>query len=106
MIDLRDVHPLSDFQRNTKAFLKRLRQTGRPIVLTVNGRAALVIRDAARYQEALDQHQADQLAQSLRRGVESVKRGGGRPFEQAFAEIAAKHIDEHGRARRRKRRAA
>ena len=39
MIDLKEIHPLTDFQRNTKAHLKHLKKTGKPHVLTVNGRA-------------------------------------------------------------------
>ena len=40
MIALQDIRSLTDFQRNTKAHLKRLKATGRPAVLTVNGKAA------------------------------------------------------------------
>lgn len=51
MIDIRDIYSLSDFQRNTRAHIRRLRKTRRPAVLTVNGKAELVVRDAKSYQE-------------------------------------------------------
>jgi prevent-host-death family protein len=54
MIDLKEIHPLTDFQRNTKAYLKRLKETGRPQDLTVNGRAEVVVQDAAACQVLLD----------------------------------------------------
>jgi PHD/YefM family antitoxin component YafN of YafNO toxin-antitoxin module len=55
MLDIKqDITSLSNFQRNTRDFLARLRETGRPLVLTVNGNAALVVQDAAAYQQILD----------------------------------------------------
>ena len=54
MIALEDIRSLTDFQRNTKSHLKRLKATGRPEVLTVNGKAELIVQDAAAYEETLD----------------------------------------------------
>lgn len=54
MIRLDDIFSLSDFQRRTKEHVRRLRATGRPTVLTVNGRPELVVHGAASYQEILD----------------------------------------------------
>ena len=54
MIRLSDIYSLSEFQRRTKEHVRRHRETGRPTVLTVNGRAELVMHDAASYQELLD----------------------------------------------------
>jgi hypothetical protein len=53
MIALRDICSLTDFHRNSKRHILRLKQTGRPEVLTINGRAALVIQDAAAYERSL-----------------------------------------------------
>jgi hypothetical protein len=50
-----DITSLSNFQRNTREFLQQLKETGRPLVLTVNGTAELVVQDAASYQRILDQ---------------------------------------------------
>lgn len=50
MIDVRDIYSLTDFQRNTRRHIRRLRRTGRPAVLTVNGAAELVVQDAEAYQ--------------------------------------------------------
>ena len=54
MIRLDDIFSLSDFQRRTKEHVRRLRATGRPTVLTVNGRPELVVLDAGSYQGILD----------------------------------------------------
>jgi PHD/YefM family antitoxin component YafN of YafNO toxin-antitoxin module len=54
MFRVADIFSLSDFQRTTRDHIRRLRETGRPEVLTVNGRAELVVYDAAAYQEIAD----------------------------------------------------
>ena len=54
MLDTRNIYPLSDFQRNAKDFILQLKESQKPIVLTVNGKAAMVIQDAESYQELLD----------------------------------------------------
>jgi len=54
MIKLEDIGSLTDFARNTKAHLKRLKRTGRPELLTVNGKAEVVVQSASAYQRLID----------------------------------------------------
>ena len=54
MIDLANIRSLSDFQRNTKEHLRRLKKTGKAQVLTVKGHAELVVQSAAAYQKLLE----------------------------------------------------
>jgi len=90
MIDLRNVRSLSDFQRNTKSHIRRLKESGNPEILTVNGQAEIVVQDAGSYQELLDAlEQAETLA-GIRRGLDQANRGEGRPTRQAIEEIAAR----------------
>jgi PHD/YefM family antitoxin component YafN of YafNO toxin-antitoxin module len=90
MIDLRNVRSLSDFQRNTKSHLRRLKQTGKPEVLTVNGQAEIIVQDASSYQELLDAlEQAETLA-GIRRGLDQANRGEGRSMRQAIEDIATR----------------
>ena len=46
MIDLREIRSITEFQRNIKDYVGRLKQRRTPLVLTVNGRAELVVQDA------------------------------------------------------------
>jgi PHD/YefM family antitoxin component YafN of YafNO toxin-antitoxin module len=85
MIALEDIRSLTDFQRNTKAHLKRLKATGRPEVLTVNGKAELIVQDAAAFEDMLD------AIRGIQRGLEGMKAGTGKPFRQALDEIRTKH---------------
>jgi prevent-host-death family protein len=50
----RDIHSLSSFKRNTLEFIEQMKHTGKPVVLTVNGKAELVVQDAQSYQKLLD----------------------------------------------------
>lgn len=54
MIRVDDIGSLTDFHRNTKAHLEKLRRTGRPELLTVNGKAVVVVQNAAAYQRLLE----------------------------------------------------
>jgi PHD/YefM family antitoxin component YafN of YafNO toxin-antitoxin module len=90
MIDLRNIRPLSDFQRNAKAHIKRLKRTGKPEVLTVNGEAQVVVQDAASYQKLLDQLEGGNTHAMLREGLAQADRGEGRPMREALEDIAAK----------------
>lgn len=54
MIRPEDIGSLTDFSRNTKAHLNKLRRTGRPELLTVNGKAEVVVQSASAYQRLLE----------------------------------------------------
>jgi prevent-host-death family protein len=63
MIDLREVRSLTEFLRNAKDVVLELKEKRTPLVLTVNGRAEVVLQDAASYQELLDRlHRAEAAA--------------------------------------------
>ena len=54
MIRPQDIGSLTEFQRNAQAHLKRLKRTGRPELLTVNGRAEVVVQSASAYQKLIE----------------------------------------------------
>lgn len=89
MLDLaNDIRSLSDFKRNTVELLDRLRETGHPLVLTVNGRAELVVQDAAAYQALLDRVEA---IEGIQRGLADVKARRTRPAGEVFNRLRRKH---------------
>ncbi|MEM8639399.1 MAG: type II toxin-antitoxin system Phd/YefM family antitoxin [Cyanobacteria bacterium P01_G01_bin.54] len=89
--DLRNIHPLSDFQRGAKAFLATLRETSAPIVLTVNGKAAAVVQDAESYQQLMDRMALLESMAGLRQSLEEFEEGKGIPLDEAFAQLKQKH---------------
>jgi prevent-host-death family protein len=89
MLDLaNDIRSLSDFKRNTTDLLDRLRTTGHPLVLTINGKAELVVQDAEAYQALLDRVEA---IEGIQRGLADVKAGRTTPARQVFARLRRKH---------------
>ncbi len=89
MLNLTDIHALTGFVRDPKSHITRLRETGRPEVLTVNGEARLVVQDVAAYQKLLDEVQQAEDAKIIRERLDEVKRGEpGIPLDEALAQIA------------------
>jgi len=89
MIDLNDIYSLSDFQRKTREHIERLKQTGKPTVLTVNGKAELVVQDASAYQALLDRVDEAEAIVGIQRGLDSMDRGEGESLDEAIAKIRA-----------------
>ena len=75
MIALTDIHALTDFLRNHKRHVLRLKEAGQPEVLTINGRAELVVQDAKSYQALLDRIERAEAVTGIKRGLEDVERG-------------------------------
>ena len=85
MLDLnRDIHSLTDFKRNTSEFLSQLKATGQPLVLTINGKAELVVQDARSYQRLLEVAERLETIAAVKEGLASMRRGEGRPADEVF----------------------
>ena len=91
MIDLREVRSVTEFQRNIKDYVGRLKEKKTPLVLTVNGRAELVVQDAESYQEMLDRLERAETLASIRRGMDQAARGEGIPLREAEKRLRKKH---------------
>ena len=71
MIDItQNIHSMTAFKRNSTDLMKRMKKSGRPLVLTVNGKAEAVLLDAASYRDVAGH--LDALA-SIRRGHTQAK---------------------------------
>ncbi len=91
MFDLREVRSVTEFQRNLKTYVGKLKEKKTPIVLTVNGRAELVVQNAASYQALLDRLESVEIVAALREGLAQVERGETIPLEEAMERIRKKH---------------
>jgi prevent-host-death family protein len=87
----KDILSLTDFKRRSSELLKRMKRNHRPMVLTVNGKAELVVQTAAEYQRLLDEIEKNSAIEGIRRGLESMKAGKGKPAEEFFAEMEKKY---------------
>lgn len=86
-----NIHPLTDFLRHHKRHLQRLKRSQRPAVLTLNGKAQIVVQDAKAYQAMLETLEATQARQGTAEGVASMERGEGEPADTVFARLRKKH---------------
>lgn len=88
MLDIaKDIHSLTDFKRNTTEFVDRLKHTKHPLVLTVNGKAELVVQDAESYQELLETAALVETLKGIKRGLEQMKQGKGKKADDFFSEL-------------------
>jgi prevent-host-death family protein len=91
MINLRNIYSLTEFQRNVKNFLAQLKQTGEPLVLTVNGKAELVVQDAATYQQLLERLEYAESIALIRQSMTEFARGEGMPAREAIETLRQKY---------------
>lgn len=90
MLKAKNIRSVTEFARNTREHIKRLQRSGEPEVLTVNGKAALVVQDADAYQKLLDQIDYAETVQILRERLASYKKDkSARPLREVVQEIAA-----------------
>src|SRR5216684_5114114 len=92
MIDVsQDIHSLSDFKRKTSAFMARMKKSGHPVVLTINGKAELVVQDAANYQRLLELAERAEMMEFLRESRADIEAGRTEPAAEALERLARKH---------------
>lgn len=73
----KDIRPLTEFKRDTTRFMSHLKDTGRPSVLTVNGKPALVVMDAEAWQDVQDQIEYARRVAGIRKGLNQARDGQG-----------------------------
>jgi prevent-host-death family protein len=87
----KDIHSLTSFRRKSAEFMKHLKKTKRPLVLTVKGKAAAILQDAESYQRLLDIAARASEEEGIRQGLEDAKQGKGRPANEVFEEFRRKY---------------
>ena len=85
----KDIRPLTEFKRETSRFVARLKKTGRPSVLTVNGKPSVVVMDATAWQEMQDQIDYAQTVAGIRKGLDQARAGEGVEASAFFDDLAA-----------------
>jgi len=87
----KDIQSLTTFRRRSGDFMKLLKKSKRPVVLTVRGKAAAVVQDATAYQRLLDIAARADAEEGIRQGLEDVRKGRVRPAREFFNEFETKH---------------
>ncbi len=98
MLDINsDINSLSNFKRNTPEFLRQLKETGHPVVLTINGKAELVVQDTASYQKLIELAERAERMDALRASVEDMRAGEVSPVQDMLAEMQRILAEKKGR---------
>jgi len=92
MLDItNDIQSLTTFRRRSGDFMKQLKKTKRPVVLTVKGKAAAIVQDAEAYQRLLDIAARADASEGIRQGLKDSKHGKVRPARKFFEDFEAGH---------------
>jgi prevent-host-death family protein len=92
MLDITsDIQSLTTFRRRSGDFIRQLRKTKRPVVLTIKGKAAAIVQDAAAYQKLLDIAAKAEAREGIRQGLEDSMKGRMRPAREFFTDFEAGH---------------
>jgi prevent-host-death family protein len=83
-----DIRSVTDLKRNTRDILDHLHASGRPVILTVNGKADSVLLDVKIYEKHL---QAANLARLLAPAEQELQNGSTRPARNFLQEFKHAH---------------
>jgi len=87
----KDIQPMTTFRNHSSEIMQHLKETRRPVILTVNGKAAAVVQDAEAYQHLLDLAAEASAAEGIRQGIEDARGGRTRPARVVFDEIRGEY---------------
>lgn len=91
MLDIaKDIQSLSHFKRHTSQVMKQMRKSGHPVVLTVNGKAEVVVQDAAAYQRLLALAERAEMMEFLREAKADADAGLTVPARQFLQSLGPK----------------
>lgn len=94
MLDATGIDSLTNFKRQTPQFLAQLHKSGKPLVLTINGKAEVVVQDAAAYQKLLEaaaKAERDDTIAAIREGLADADAGRTKPARTALRALAKKY---------------
>jgi PHD/YefM family antitoxin component YafN of YafNO toxin-antitoxin module len=87
----KDIQSLTNFRRNSAKFLKQLKKSKRPVVLTINGKAEAIVQDAEAYQRLLDIAARADVYEALRQSDDDIAHGRMRPAREVLDELRRRY---------------
>ncbi len=88
---VKEADSLRNFTTNPTAYLEKLRRSGAPLLLTVEGQGDVVVQDAASYQRMLETVDRLEAIAGVKEGLADVVAGRTRPIREVLEELASKH---------------
>jgi prevent-host-death family protein len=87
MSNLKNIESLTAFKRDTAEYVKKIKKSGKPLVLTVNGKAEIIVQDAESYQQMIKILDKTENIEAVRKGLESVRQGKTMSLDQFDKEM-------------------
>lgn len=84
MLKVRNIHALSDFVRNYKSHVSRLKKDRTPEILTINGKAEVVVLDVDSFQELMDKAERLETMEVFQEGRAAAQRDEPAALEPLF----------------------
>ena len=78
-----DIIPVSDLRQDTAGVLKRIRDSGEPVVVTQRGRASAVMLSVDAYEQSEEERQ---ILKVLARGEQEIQAGTGHSLASVIKE--------------------
>lgn len=92
MLDItKDIQSLTTFRRRSGDFMKQLKKSKRPVVLTVKGQAAAVVQDAEAYQRLLDIAARADVFEAIRQSLDDAAQGRTRAAKDVVNELRRRY---------------
>jgi prevent-host-death family protein len=83
----KDISPLTEFKRDSARMIARIKESGRPQILTVNGKPSVVVMDASAWQDMQDQLDYAETVAGIRKGLTQALAGEGTEAGRFFDEL-------------------
>ncbi len=85
-----DIHSLTEFKKNTNNFIQDLKRTRRPTILTVNGKAEIVVIDATSFQKIQEQLQFEETILEVSKSLKDFEVGEFSSAKEVFDDLKLK----------------
>jgi PHD/YefM family antitoxin component YafN of YafNO toxin-antitoxin module len=86
-VHVSDSESFANFAGDPTRYLERMRKSGEPMLLTLEGQTAVVVQDAASYQRFLERVDRLEAIAAIKAGVQDIAAGRTVPVRQAFEEM-------------------
>ena len=90
-MEMHKTHSLADYQLQSEGQVRQLKESGEPVILTIDGQAEVVVQSAQAYQALVDDHELLEDIRGVARGLQQSLRGEGEPLDQFIESLARQH---------------
>ncbi len=84
----KDILSLSEFRSNSAAYVEEIKSNKRPVILTQNGKSALVVMDVSAYQQLMNKLT---LLEEITQAKTEIEQGLGKSHDLFINELRAKY---------------